>query len=147
MSRIKIDLPEVFPFSTSIRIRITDVNYGNHVGNDSVLSIMHEARMQFLHHFGYSELSFGGVGMIMKDVGIEFKQELFYGDTVIAAVACTGFTKFSFDLYYKLEKEVAGEMKTVAIAKSTMVCYDYELRKISPVPQEVLERLGQENPR
>lgn len=140
MSRIKIELPENFSFTTTIPVRITDLNYGNHVGNDSILSIMHEARMRFLAQWGYSEMNFAGVGMIMKDVGIEFKQELFYGDTVLASVACTNFTKFSFDLYYKLEKEGFADGKPVAIAKSTMVCFDYANRKIAPVPDEAMEK-------
>jgi acyl-CoA thioesterase FadM len=145
MSRIKIDLPEKFFFSTTIPVRITDVNYGNHVGNDAVLSIIHEARMQFLGSFGYTELNFDGVGMVMKDVGIEFRAELFYGDIVIASVASAGFTKVSFDLYYKLEKEIAGQLKTVAIAKSAMVCYDYSLKKIVALPGRALEKLKSEN--
>ncbi|NNG26771.1 MAG: thioesterase, partial [Ignavibacteriaceae bacterium] len=56
MARIKIDPPEKFMFNTEITIRVTDLNYGAHLGNDSVLSICHEARMRFLKHFGYSEL-------------------------------------------------------------------------------------------
>ena len=48
MERIKINLPETFTFSTIIKIRITDINYGGHVGNDSFLSLVHEARLQFL---------------------------------------------------------------------------------------------------
>src|SRR5262245_60948037 len=105
MARIKIDLPGKFSFSTNIPVRITDVNYGGHVGNDTVLSIIHEARVQFLNHYGYKELEFEGIGMIMADAGIEFKNELFYGDTVIASVAVAEFTRAGFELYYKLEKE------------------------------------------
>lgn len=140
MSRIKIELPENFSFTTSIPVRITDLNYGNHVGNDSILAIIHEARMRYLAHWGYSEMNFAGVGMIMKDMGIEFKQELFYGDTVLVSVVCTNFTRFSFDLYYKLEKESSADRKPVAIAKSTMVCFDYSHRKIVQVPDEALEK-------
>src|SRR5688572_10702689 len=103
MARIKIDLPEHFSFSTSIPVRITDLNYGNHVGNDAVLSIIHEARMQYLKSLGYSEMDFAGAGMIMSDVGIEFKNELFYGDVVTVAVACSGLSKIGFEIVYKLE--------------------------------------------
>jgi acyl-CoA thioesterase FadM len=72
MERIKLNLPENFNFSTIIPIRISDVNYGGHVGNDSFLSLLHEARLRFLHQFGYSEMSVEGVGLIMSDVGIEY---------------------------------------------------------------------------
>ena len=40
MNRVSLHLPENFSFSTEIPIRITDVNYGGHVGNDSILSIL-----------------------------------------------------------------------------------------------------------
>ena len=109
MARIKIDLPEKFIFSTIIPVRITDVNYGNHVGNDAILSIIHEARMQFLKQWDYTELEFAGVGMIMSDVGIEFRSELFYGDHIIASVTAGDFSKISFELYYRLEKEENGK--------------------------------------
>lgn len=139
MARIKIDLPGQFSFSTTIPVRITDVNYGNHVGNDAVLSIIHEARMQFLKNFGYTELEFAGVGMIMSDVAIEFKNELFYGDIVIASVIATGFSKAGFDIYYKLEvlRQAQDDKKIlVAVAKTGMVCFDYTRKKIVAVPDE-----------
>ncbi len=142
MARIKIDLPAAFSFSTSIPVRITDLNYGGHVGNDAVLSIIHEARMKFLAHYGYSEIQFAGVGMIMSDVGIEFKSELFYGDTVIASVTAAAFSKVSFELYYLLEKESSGKKIAVAFAKTGMICYDYEKKKIAALPEEAREKLS-----
>jgi len=142
MARIKIDLPEKFSFTTSIPVRITDINYGDHVGNDTILSLLHEARVQFLKTFGYKEMEFEGVGMIMSDVGIEFKNELFYGDVVIASVAITGFTKISFEVFYKLEKEEAGKKILVAAAKTGMVCYDYDKKKIVAIPEKAHHKLS-----
>src|ERR1700760_987117 len=124
MPRIKLELPTDFKFTTTIPVRITDLNYGGHVGNDTILSLIHEARMQYLHHFGYTELNLGGAGLIMSDVAIEFKSELFYGDQVKASVAIAEMSKISFELYYKLEKEVTGKNILVAVAKTGMVCFD-----------------------
>ena len=141
MARIKIGLPEQFPFSTAIPIRITDLNYGNHVGNDAVLSLIHEARMQFLKHFNYTEMNFGGAGMIMSDAAIEFKNVLFYGDTVIVSVACSNIGKVNFDIFYKLEKDKDGQKKLVAVAKTGMVCYDYAHKKVVAIPEEARKNL------
>jgi len=146
MARIKIDLPENFSFNTSIPVRITDLNYGGHVGNDNVLSLIHEARMHFLNQWGYSELNFGGVGLIMADAGIEFKNELFYGDTAIISVTCNEVSKVGFDIYYKIEKK-AGENTVekrtlVAIAKTGMVCYDYSKKRIAALPEEARIKLS-----
>jgi acyl-CoA thioesterase FadM len=141
MSRIKIELPSSFSFSASIPVRITDLNYGGHAGNDAFLALIHEARMQFLKKYGYAELSFAGIGLIMRDAGIEFKDELFYGDTVIISVAATNFSKVAFDLYYKMEKESDGQTKLVAAAKTGMVGYDYSAKKVAAIPQEAIEKL------
>ena len=141
MARIKIELPKAFSFSVSIPVRITDINYGGHVGNDAILSLIHEARMQFLKQLGYTEMEFAGVGLIMADAGIEFKNELFYGDIVIIYVACSGFSKVSFDIYYKLEKSAADKNILIAIAKTGMVCFDYKRKKIVHVPGEAVMKL------
>ncbi len=147
MARIRIDLPGDFAFVTSIPVRITDLNYGGHVGNDKVLSLIHEARVQFLTQLGYSEFGFAGTGLIMADAAVEFKNELFYGDTVIVSVACANYSKVSFDIFYKLEK-ASGNGPTarsirVATAKTTMACYDYSNKKIISIPAEALEKLQQ----
>jgi len=146
MARIKISLPGTFSFTASIPVRITDLNYGGHVGNDTVLSLIHEARLQFLVRAGYTEMNFAGLGMIMADVGIEFKHELFYGDIVFVSVAAGEFSRVGFDVFYKLEKEKDGKKVTVAIAKTGMVCYDYANKKIANVPAEAIEKLLAEPP-
>src|SRR5689334_22301052 len=103
MSRIKIEFPSQVVYTTEIPIRITDINYGSHVGNDTILSLVHEVRKQWLSHLGYaSELEIDGVGLIMMDAGIEFKGELFYGNSIIAMLAVENVTKVGFDVYYKL---------------------------------------------
>jgi acyl-CoA thioester hydrolase len=141
MPKTKLLLPAHFPFSVEIPVRITDLNYGGHVGNDSILSLIHEIRVQFLRHHGYGELDIAGVGLIMADVTIEFKSELFYGDSLWASVAAAEFSRVGFELYYRLEKKSGEKMVPVAFARSAMICYDYSLKKIVSVPKEVCTRL------
>lgn len=139
MSRIKLTLPEQFSYTATIPVRITDLNYGNHVGNDAVLSIIHEARIQFLFHHGFTELNCAGVGLIMSDVGIEFKKEIFYGDILSINIAANNFTSVGFDLYYQILNK---ENIITVLAKTGMVCYDYDKKKIASVPVVVKEKLG-----
>jgi acyl-CoA thioesterase FadM len=78
----------------------------------------------------------------MSDVGIEFKNELFYGDTIKASVTATEFSRVSFEVYYKLEKSGQdGKMIPVVFAKTGIVCFDYTTKKIVPVPNEVKMKL------
>ena len=142
MARIKIDLPGKFSFSTNIPIRITDINFGGHVGNDTILSIIHEARAKFFTHCGYTELDFGGVGTIMSDVAIEYKDQIYYGDEILASVAVGEVTKVAFDLFYRLEKRSDnGKQSTVALAKTWMVCYDYETKKVAAIPEIAIKKI------
>ena len=139
MARIKLYIPDEFIFSTNVPVRITDLNYGGHVGNDTILTIIHEARMQFLNHFDYTEMSFEGVSLIMNDAAIEFKNEAFYGDSIEVFVTITEFEKVSFDIFYKLQR--TSDEKIIALAKTGMVCFNYDTRKIVAVPEKAKEIL------
>src|SRR5436190_6322022 len=146
MPRIKIELPEKFSFETQIPIRITDLNYGNHVGNDTILSILHEAMVQYFQKFGFAELEFAGVGLIMCDVAIEFKNEIFYGEKIIASVTAGEFSKVAFEVFYKLEKQATQQSRiAVAAAKTGMVCFDYSVKKIVPIPDAARSKLAMAN--
>ena len=142
MERVQINLPNSFSFSTIILIRITDLNYGGHVGNDSFLSLIHEARQQFLKHHGYTELSFAGFGLIMADAAIEFKKEMHYPDAIKISVIANGFDKIGFDIFYLLE--IIGQEKNILAgkAKTGMMCYDYAAKKRVAVPEEAIIKLS-----
>lgn len=142
MPRIKIEMPAVFPFKTSIPVRITDLNYGGHVGNDQILSMIHEARVQYLLYLGFEEMNLAGVGLIMRNVEIEFKSELFYGDIIQASVAAGDFSRIGFELYYRFEKEKENKKTLLVLAKTGMICYDYEAKKIVSLPEPAKRKMA-----
>ncbi len=138
MARIKIDLPAVFPFTLQVPVRIQDINYGNHVGNDAILSIMHEARIQFLNSIGYKELDHeAGKGLIMADVAVAYKGEGFHGDIFDVAIAAGEFNAFGFELFYRITTNRNAQTITIAEAKTGMICFDYHLRKIAKLPADM----------
>ncbi|MDP3929769.1 MAG: thioesterase family protein [Bacteroidota bacterium] len=137
MARIKLEIPAQIAFSTLIPVRISDLNYGNHLANHVYLEMMQEARMQFLAQFGYSEKNLAGVGVIMGDTAIVYKQECFYGDVLRIEVCAADFGVRSFDLLYRFSK---ADNSLVCEAKTGMVCFDYHLRKTVAVPQEFIEK-------
>lgn len=142
MERIKLNLPEKFHFSTFIPVRITDLNYGGHVGNDVFMSLIHEARMQFLIHHGYTESNFAGVGLIMANAAIEYKQELLYGHTVKISVTANGFDKIGFDIFYLMEIVNNDTLQLAGKVKTGMMCYNYKEKKRVSVPAEAIEKFA-----
>lgn len=145
MSRVKIKFPAEKPLITlRIPVRIGDLNYGNHLGNDSVLSIIHEARVQWLSGAGMTEMNAGGVGLIMADVAIAYKGEGFYGDVLEVAIYASEITGVSFDLLYNISTQRKEATVTIAQAKTGMVCFDYDNRKVTTMPpalKSVLENV------
>ena len=82
MARIKINPPKKFDYSTDITLRISDINYGGHLGHDSILSLAHEARVRFFTSNGFTELDAFGPAIILSDVAIYYKSEGFYLEIV-----------------------------------------------------------------
>ena len=141
MARIKIDMPENKLAEIIIPVRISDINYGNHVGNDAFVSIIHETRMQWLQQQGYTELDFAGTGLIMSDLAIEFKNESFYGDIIEVTIYAGETARVSFDLYYQLSTIRNGVRLILANAKTGMISYSYERKKPVALPEDALKLL------
>lgn len=134
MGKIRLELPEKFDFHTEIPVRITDLNYGGHLGNDSVLTLIHEARARFLKSLGYSEMDVCGAGLIQADAVIIYKQEAYFGTVIDMAVTVGDFTNAACDFFYLLTDKSTG--KEIARAKTRIAFFDYHLRKKLPVPEE-----------
>ncbi|WP_139925337.1 thioesterase family protein [Hymenobacter sp. DG01] len=139
MPRVKVQLPETYLLTVEIPVRITDLNYGAHLGNDALLSILHEARVQFLRHLGHAEYDPAtGLGHIMADVAIEYKGEGFYGDVLHIQMAATDLGKYGFDLVYWVKNQAGRE---IARAKTGMLGFNYNTRQLLPLSEEQAARL------
>jgi acyl-CoA thioester hydrolase len=134
MARLHIDLPERFIFSTELRVRIADLNYGNHVGNDTILSLMQEARALFYRELGFvSEVEMeGSVGQVVADAAVLYKAESFFGDVLVVELGIQDMHKYGFDMVYRITNKASG--KEVARGKTGIVCFDYAIRKLTIMP-------------
>ncbi|GEP96218.1 acyl-CoA thioesterase [Chitinophaga cymbidii] len=141
MARVKIDMPSAYRFSCAIPVRIGDVNYGGHLGNDAVVSILHESRLQFLASIGCTELDAFGTAMIMADLAVLYKGEGFYGDILTVEVTADELTSAGFDLFYRISAERDGKTAVLAEAKTGMICFNYEQRKVARLPEALKQKL------
>jgi len=140
MPRVKVSLPESFGFAVEIPVRITDLNYGAHLGNDALLSILHEARVQFLASLGTAEFDPASqLGFIMVDVAIEYKAEAFHGDVLHLALAANDPNKYGFDIVYHVKNQAGKE---IARAKTGMLCFDYNTRKLRALPPQLAVKIS-----
>jgi acyl-CoA thioesterase FadM len=78
----------------------------------------------------------------MSDAALIFKTEMYYGDELQISIRPAEFNRVGFDLFYKVEKKAGGKWITAASAKTAMVCYNYELKKIVALPESVRIKLS-----
>ncbi len=136
MPRVKLAPLPAYSFACEIAVRTTDINYGGHLGNDRLLALVHEARVAYLASRGWSELSCGGVALIMGDAVLHFRNEARAGDMLHFEVACGEPTRTGFRIFYRVTRPEDGAL--IALAETGMICFDYETRRMLSVPDAVL---------
>lgn len=137
MARLKITLTPNILTSVLIPVRITDINYGNHVGNNSIVEIIHEARVQFLKQHDSTELDIAGTSLIMSELLVEFKNEAYYNDLLEVKIFSGEISRVGFELFYEISAKRNGQEIIIARAKTGMVCYNYTLKKVEAVPEKL----------
>ena len=140
MPRERLELPDRFLFTTEIALRVSDINYGGHLGNDAVLSLAQEARMRFLKSHGWSELDIAGVGIIMTDAVVIYRSEAVYGDILSIDVTVADLQQLGCDFLFRMRNRDSG--KEVARVKTGIAFFDYARRRPSAMPEEFRSAVG-----
>jgi len=124
-----------YSFSKEITVRTTDLNYGGHLGNDTLLSLVHEARVAFLAKYGFSEKNCGGVSLILADIAVVYQNEAFAGDVLRFEVTAGEPTRCGFRLFYRITRPT--DQETISLVENGIVCFDYQTRTIKSLPEAV----------
>jgi 4-hydroxybenzoyl-CoA thioesterase len=139
MSRIQIELPESLPFSTEITLYLSHMNYGGHLDNALLLTVVSEARARFFKSLDYTELNVEGVGIIVSDAALQYRSEAFYGEVMVVSMGAGDFGSKGCDLLWCMREK--NTEREVARGKTGIVFFDYTTRKIAQVPDNFRSRL------
>ena len=141
MARIKLSFPDdVFCFETRMPVRITDINGANHLGNDALISMLSEARAQFLVSYGIQEASKDGTGIIVTDLATMYQSESFFPEMLRFEVGLMDFNKYGGDFVFRVTKADSGQ--PVALAKYGFVFFNYQSREVTPMPESFRARFA-----
>jgi acyl-CoA thioesterase FadM len=99
-----------------------------------MVSLLHEARLRFLRSFGFGEFNISGLGIMVTDLMVEFKSESFVGENLQFEVGVDDFNKYGCDFIYRVT--CADEGRLVTLAKTGIVFFDYDERKIAKIPKK-----------
>ncbi len=140
MSRLKIQLPDALPCHVELDVRIGDINYGGHLGNDALLRLMHEARLAMLAEHGLTEMDCGGAGVIMADAEIAYLAEAFHRDRLCFQLGVANIRRTGADIYYRAVR--LGDNREIARARTGIAFFDYERRKPARTPEAFRTAFG-----
>lgn len=138
MARIILDIPQPPVFKTTIDIRISDINYGQHVGHDTFVSLLHEARVRFFEHLGYTEANIEGKAILVADLAVDYQTPVFYPDCLDVYISVADFNKYGCDIFYRINRVEKDSL--ILEAKTGIVFFDYQNNKISHVPQSFMDK-------
>jgi acyl-CoA thioesterase FadM len=102
-------------FRVSFPVRIGDINYGGHMGNDRFLALFQDARLAF-------------------------KAEVFYGDELEVIVRVQELKDTRFRLDYQVDRK--GDGRTVATGYTLLAAFNYSQRRVSRLPEAFRARLS-----
>ena len=140
MARIQIRLPSQFAFSTDITLYQSHLNYGGHLDNALLLTLVSEARVRFFKSLGYTELNVEGVGILVSDAALQYRSEAFHGEVMVLRLGATDLERKGFDMVWSMHDR--STQREVARGKTGIVFFDYVTRKVVPMPTAFRDKLA-----
>ncbi|MEH6435648.1 thioesterase family protein [Massilia sp. DD77] len=135
MARLQLNFPEdQFYYSTPLTVRVTDINAANHLGNDSMISMISEARARFLFEFGVPETERDGTGIIVTDLATTYRAEAHARDELLFEVGVMDFNKYGGDIIFRVSRP--RDRTLIAMAKSGFVFFNYKSSQVMVMPEE-----------
>jgi len=140
MPRTRLTEREKYEFRFSLQVRPQDVNYGGHLGNDSLISLIGTARAYLFRNLGFSELDLGdgSTGIIISDLTVNYRAEAFLFDELVIETHVAEIESTRFRMHHRVTKQ----SKLVALVEVGFVAYSYEQKKPIPIPAPFLKALS-----
>jgi acyl-CoA thioesterase FadM len=144
MPRVQLDLPDAFTYHTDIVLRVTDMNYAGHMGNDTVMSLLHETRARMLRDNGCQGQKIEGLGLVVADAIVVYKAQAHYAEVMRVEMTARDFNRYGCDLVYRITNRETGV--EIARAKTGIVFFNYEQGRVNDVPGSFYPVIGVEAP-
>ena len=139
MPRVTLVEQSSYEYSHPLIVRTTDINSAGHLGNDAMLGLVQEARVNFLKVLHFNTIVRGRqrVGLIIGDLAMNFKAEAFAFDQLSVDCQIDELREKSFRLFYRVRR---GD-QLIALVETGMIAYDYLNKKAVELPSRFLKGL------
>lgn len=135
MSRVKLSESVEYEFSYHVTVQARDENSAGHLDHNALVGIIHDARANIFHSLGIKEsnLGDGRTGIIMADLAVNYKAEVFAFERLSVESSFGQFDQNSFRIFHRVRKDNGKCL--VALVETGFVIYDYLKRSIAHMPE------------
>jgi acyl-CoA thioesterase FadM len=133
MGKLLVQKSYDYEYATTIKVR--DINYGGHLGNDALVGLLHEARIALLNQHKMSEMDVGNGnhGIIMTELIVNYKKEGSLNDRITILSNVGDLQQYTFRIFHK----VMREKDMLALAETEFATYNYSDKKVVQVPESI----------
>lgn len=124
-------------------MRATDINAARHLANESMISMISEARARFLFDLGIQEESSNGNGIIVTDLVTTYRAEAYARDKLLFEMGGMDFNRYGGDIIYRITRP--ADQTLVALAKTGFVFFDYQQSKVAAMPETFSSKFAKVN--
>lgn len=141
MPRVKLEEQPEYEFHYEVTLQVRDINYGGHLGNDALIGLLHEARLNLFRGLGCNEMTLGDgqTGIILGDLVVNYRAEGFMFDRLSIDSHLGEIGRNNFRIFHRITRDDT----LIALAETGIVTFNYRERKIAPVPEDFIQRLQQ----
>jgi acyl-CoA thioester hydrolase len=125
------------PFTHRLEVRFRDCDPMGHVNNAVYLTYLEQTRFahwRSLWGFGSPQLPPGMPGVILARVECDYKRPAKYGEVLEVRLTVAEVGRSSFRYEYEIVDE---QGRTVLVAKTVQVMYDYASSKPVAIPADI----------
>lgn len=139
MPRIKLSEQPKYEFTFHVTLMPRDINYGGHLGNDQLVTLVGSARLSMLHSLGFTEGDLGDkeTGTIMSDLVVNYKSEAFLLDEVQIDTHIGEVQPSNFRIFHRV---VRGDT-LIALIETGIVVFNYAKHRIGKLPDIFMKKL------
>lgn len=141
MERVKLDFPaEAVIHRHLLTVRVTDMNYGRHLGHDAVVSLLHEARIQAFAALDLPEWDMHSHPSVVADLAIQYHSEARWPDALLIETAVPEPQGKALIIYQRIYQ--ADSEQLVATSRVNQLLIDLATGRPAEVPTQVIQALA-----
>jgi acyl-CoA thioester hydrolase len=131
-----------YKYTYPIEVRFGDLDAYWHVNNARFLVYLEHARSRYVQEMGLVDgKSLWRLPFIVGDIHIRYHVPIELGDRVFVSMGATQIRNRTVTFEYEISGENGAPV--FATAESIMVCYDYNTKKSTPVPDELRRKFSE----